>query len=402
MLNSQNERELAYVAKIEEVRSLEGYDKVEYARIGAGWWVIVRKGQFNVGDLGVYFEVDSRVPAEEPFMFLEKKKFKIKTLKMCKVVSQGLLMSFEDFGWEKDKYAEGTFLTKQLKVTYADDSDNVRKAPTKNKYASMQDRHKTLFDSGFGKFMMKYKLGREVMFLFFGKKKDKRNWPEWVKKTDEERCQNMPWLFNGNSTNWIVTEKIDGTSTTFTMKNTRKKKLIVCSRNVVFDTPEKESHNWYKDTDGNVYLEMAQKYHMQQVCENAIAYWQKTSTPLDYITIQGETYGGTIQKRHYGDEHRLAIFNVIFGFKNGNVVRLNPIEMVVFLKNIQVEGAPLEPVPVLTTKFKLPDTCEELLNYANGISVIDGNMREGLVFRSVDGKQSFKAVSNEFLLKYHA
>ena len=29
-------------------------------------------------------------------------------------------------------------------------------------------------------------------------------------------------------------------------------------------------------------------------------------------------------------------------------------------------------------------------------------MREGLVFRSTDGVKSFKAVSNEFLLKYHA
>ena len=27
--------------------------------------------------------------------------------------------------------------------------------------------------------------------------------------------------------------------------------------------------------------------------------------------------------------------------------------------------------------------------------------REGIVFRSLDGKKSFKAVDNEFLVKYH-
>ena len=49
----------------------------------------------------------------------------------------------------------------------------------------------------------------------------------------------------------------------------------------------------------------------------------------------------------------------------------------------------------------LPDTVEELLKIATGKSVIDGGMREGLVLRTKDGSQSFKAVSNEFLMKYH-
>ena len=40
----------------------------------------------------------------------------------------------------------------------------------------------------------------------------------------------------------------------------KKRELIVCSRNVVFNAPEKEDRNFYKDTDGNIYLEMAEKY----------------------------------------------------------------------------------------------------------------------------------------------
>lgn len=400
MLNNNNERELCYVVKVEEIRPLEGYDRVEYARIGAGWWVVVRKNQFKVGDCAVYFEIDSKVPEREPFMFLEPKKFKIKTQKMCKVVSQGLLMSFEDFGWEPDKYKEGDFLTKELNVTYATVEDNQRKAPSDDKYKKMSQRHQKIFKQKWARWMMRRNWGRKIMFFFFGKKKDKKTgWPDWIKKTDEERCQNMPWLFPGNEEEWIATEKIDGTSTTFAMKGYgRKREFYVCSRNVVFDKPNKKC---FYDT--NVYTEMAEKYHMEEALSNAMAYWKNTPSPVDYVIIQGETYGGNIQKRNYGDEHRLAIFNVIFGFKNGEVKRLNPFDMCCFLLEIQPENAPkLEGVPIVDRHFRIPETCEELLNIASGESAIDGGMREGLVIRSKGGFRSFKAVSNDFLLKYHS
>ena len=117
----------------------------------------------------------------------------------------------------------------------------------------------------------------------------------------------------------------------------------------------------------------------------------------DFVTIQGETYGAGIQKRDYGLEgHDLAVFNVIFGYKNGKKERLNPEQMTNFLKDF---GIPC--VPIVYEKFILPDTIEELLEFATGESKIDGGMREGFVFRSVDGVKSFKAVSNEFLVKYH-
>ena len=418
MLNKNGERELAYVAKIEEIRPLDGYDRVEYARIGAGWWIVVKKGQFQVGDLGIYFEVDSRVPAQEPFMFLEQKKFKIKTQKMCKVVSQGLLMAFDDFVGEDGRVptwlaainiartygaAEGIFLTKVLGVTYADDEDNMRKGPSMDKYRSMQNRHKKIFKSKFGKWMMKREWGRKVMFFLFGKKKDKKtDWPVWVKKTDEERIQNMPWLFPSCPTAWIATEKIDGTSTTFTMKNDRKKEMLVCSRNVVYNRPEKEERNYYKDSEGNVYLEMAEKYHMSDVLKQMIAElevehrYDGSREKVEYITVQGETYGGNIQKRNYGAEHRLAVFNIIYKYSGAAPVRMNPIDGKAF-----AEKFGLTYVPVVQTNVILPETCDAVVAMAHGTSAVDGSLREGLVFRSYDGAQSFKAVDPEFLLKYH-
>src|SRR5574344_901196 len=98
MINN-GKRELAYVVGIDEIKPIPNYDRVEHARVG-GWWVIVRKDQFKVGDLAIYIEVDSKVPADNPaFTFLEQRHFKVKTLKMCKVISQGLLMEPADFGW---------------------------------------------------------------------------------------------------------------------------------------------------------------------------------------------------------------------------------------------------------------------------------------------------------------
>ena len=90
------------------------------------------------------------------------------------------------------------------------------------------------------------------------------------------------------------------------------------------------------------------------------------------------------------------VFNLIFGFKNGKTLRLNPVEMTAYLKPYNVPC-----VPIVDSNFVLPDTVEELLTIATGASAVDGGMREGLVFRSYDGQRSFKAVSNEFLLKYH-
>ena len=411
MLNKDNQRELAYIVAIDEIRPIEGYDRVEYARVG-GWWVIVRKDQFKVGDLAIYIEVDSQVPEKEPFMFLEKRKFRVKTLKMCGVISQGLLMSPEDFGWKMirnastfetyifddkgPRYIKGDFVTKDLEITYYDPTDQKRKGKGPDKYAKMEARRPDIFKKKWARWMMRREWGKKLMFKLFGKKKDKRNWPAWVVKTDEERCQNMPWLFPGNDTVWIATEKIDGSSTTFTIKRGKRGKnnFYVCSRNVMFDTPEKADKCFY---DTNIYLEMANKYNVEEIMNKML----EVHNEGDFISFQGETYGESVQKRTYGLEGRdFMAFNLIFGYEPQPGVytteRCNPYEMTKILKDYNIPTVPI------VGEVILPDTCDELLEYAGAVaSEIDGGMREGVVFRTFDGVSSFKAVSNEFLLKYH-
>lgn len=402
MLNAKGERELAYVVKIDGISPIAGADRVELAHVG-GWRIMVKKGQFQVGDYAIYFEIDSKVPEKEPFMFLESKHFKVKTQKYFKgtVISQGLLMALDDFilnsevpSWvqslkfqiSKGADIEHEGVTEVIGVTYAVEEDNKRKAASVDKYKKMAQRRPNIFKKPWAKWMMRREWGRKIMFALFGKKKDKKNgWPSWVSKTDEERVQNMTWILEDKS-EWIATEKIDGTSTTATYRRIGRKKheFYICSRNVVFDKPDK---GCYYET--NVYTEMAEKYHFEDVLAALVEKYD-----LEWATLQGETYGMGIQKREYGlKEHDFVGFNLIFSDKG----RLNSVEA----KEILAEyGIPW--VPIVDEHFVLPDTVEELLVIATDKSVIDGGMREGLVFRSQDGARSFKAVSNEFLLRYHS
>ena len=410
MLNKDNERELAYIVLIDGIEPIPNYDRVEHAIVG-GWRCIVQKGQFNVGDLAIYFEIDSRVPKDkECFTFLEKRNYKVKTLKMCKTISQGLLMHPADFGWEKvfDEennqfyiwdgkdchYVdnESRFVTKILGVTYADEEDNKRKAPSVDKYKKMAQRNPALFKKPYIRWLMKRDWGKKLLFFFFGKKKDKKNgWPAWVAKTDEERVQNMPWILNDTGI-WIVTEKIDGSSTTFTMKRGKKGKndFYVCSRNVCFDTIDKPC---YYDT--NIYWEMAQKYDMYNVLTKLLEKFPNA----EWVTVQGETFGEGVQKRNYSLKgHDFRAFNLITSDRG----RFNTIEMAECLDEF---GVPSVPILVKDFNFQKEDgsnlTVDELLDLATGASQIDKLPREGFVLRSADGTKSFKAVSNSFLLKFH-
>jgi hypothetical protein len=408
MLNKDGVRELAYVVTIDNIEPIPGYDRVEWATVG-GWKVIVQKGQFNIGDPAIYFEIDSKVPSDkECFAFLEKRHYKVKTLKMCKVISQGLLMHATDFGWgvtesggiydgNETHYPEdeSRFLTEKLGVTYADAEDNQRKAPSADKYKKMAQRHPAIFRKPFVRWLMKRKWGKNLMFFFFGKKKDKKNgWPEWVSKTDEERVQNMPWILNDTG-EWVVTEKIDGSSTTFTMKRGKrgKNEFYVCSRNVCFDSVDKPC---YYDT--NIYWEMAQKYDMY----NALSKFLEDHPQCDWVTVQGETYGAGVQRRDYSmEDHDFRAFNLVTSDRG----RWGTFEMIdeltipygIFCVPTYFGG----PVTFDTLFGDAEDRMAKILEMATGDSQLDKKPREGFVLRSVDGQKSFKAVSNEFLLKYH-
>jgi len=84
------ERKLATIEKITELNPIEGADAIEVATI-RGWKVVIKKGEFKIGDLCVYCEIDSVMPDRPEFEFLRSRNFRIKTIKLRGVPSQGII-----------------------------------------------------------------------------------------------------------------------------------------------------------------------------------------------------------------------------------------------------------------------------------------------------------------------
>lgn len=387
-----DKRALAYIVTIDEIKPIEGYDRVEYARTN-GWWVIIGKADnLQVGDKCVYFEVDSKVNSEdERFAFLEKRNYKIKTQRMCKVISQGLLMPLSAFP-ELGDADVNTDVTDKLKVTYAVEEDNARKgkADPNAKYRSMTARHQKIFKNKWARWMMRREWGRKIMFFFFGKKKDNpRTFPThfpFVHKTDEERCENLVNVVLGYERPLIVTEKLDGTSSTYILERKKKNRyeFYVLSRNVRQADEKQECYH-----DHNIYWDMAFKYDI----EAHLREYLEQNPDCPYVCIQGESVGSV-----QGNPLKLAEDDFYcFNFIDGRVGRVDSVtgKGIVAAWNIKW-------VPILDTNYMMPADMEEFKEFATAKSVVNPNvLREGIVLRDPTNDFSFKNVSREYLLKHN-
>ena len=381
-------RALAYIATVTDVRLLEGYDRVEYSQVNGGWWCITKKDEVKVGDKAIYFEIDSLVPnTDERFAFLEPKKYKVKTQKMCGVYSQGLIMPLSMFP-ELGDLEVGTDVTETLSITYYVPEDNKRKSNNSgDKYRAMSQRHKNLFKKKPFRWLMRREWGRKFLFIFFGKKRDKpKSFPTgfpYVHKTDEERVENMPYILE-NKNPFVVTEKLDGTSCTYILERKKfgKFEFYVSSRNVRQLTPDQATYH-----ESNIYWELAKKYDIENKLKDILI----NNPELKYVCIQGEGVG-----RVQGNPLKLKEDDLyVFNFITSDVGRWPSTTGKELLESLGFKW-----VPILDENYTLPDDLEEFKLYADGKSVVNPNvLREGLVLRDKGGKISFKNISREYLLK---
>lgn len=381
-----NRRALAYTSMISAIEPITGADNIELVHV-LGWKVIAKKGEFKEGDLCVYFEIDSKLPIAPWSEFMASKHYKVKTMKLSKfgVISQGLALPLTVFGIEMPS-EENIDVTDLLKVTYSVEEDNTRKNGNPNaKYDSMKARHKKLFKKPWAKWMMKRAWGRKVMFFFFGKKQDSpRGFPSFVSKTDEERVENQPWRI-GDGKTYLCTEKLDGTSCTYALerKGRNKYEYYVCSRNVRQKDRDQGCYH-----ESNIYWELEDKYSIEYYLKDYLIKFPE----VKWVCIQGEGVGNVQGNPLKLTENDLYVFN----FKTSEDGRW-PSEKAKTL--IQSWG--MKWVPIIG-EVQMPDTMEELKALADGPSVVNPEvMREGYVYRSLDGVESFKNVSNAFLLSRH-
>jgi len=277
-------------------------------------------------------------------------------------------------------------VTKLLGITKIQTEEEKRLTMTEadKREDRIKQRHKKFYASKSGRFLMRHKFTRKIVLALIGGKKYKPlAFPDWIQKTDEVRCENVPQELM-NKEPLYATEKIDGTSTTFGLrrKNKRKFDFAVCSRNMRL--PSQKQATYFGED--NPYWEMAEKYGVEAKMRAYII-----ANDLATLVVQGETVGYKLQGNPYKLEGReLYVFNFIV---NGR--RIDSREGAKI-----IESWGMKWVPLLCDNFVCPDTMEELKALAYGPSVLNPDtMREGCVYRDTANTRSFKNVSNLYLLK---
>lgn len=365
-------RKLVTIRTVKDIQPIPNADAIECITVD-GWELVSKKGEFNVGDQCVYFEIDSFLPAEdERFQFLlktgtkkdesGKDRIRLRTVKLRGQISQGLALPLEMFPEINANPEED--LSSYLNVI---------------KYERPEPKTANVAGS----------------------------FPEWIKKTDEERIQNIYEKCKEKYQNleFIPTLKLDGSSITMAyippklvdkygssweegeqpkaLVDEHGGQFIVCSRNLQLKY-DPESHFW------KGFFNADWKGFMRFVAER----WF-----VDYpVVVQGELMGPGIQK----NRENFTTFKVFaFNMYNPSVKDYVPFRMFTDLihhyfenyDNVVPFGNPYKVLQRLTLK--------EILTYAEGKS-INHPVREGTVWKSADNHNpviSFKAISNQFLLK---
>jgi RNA ligase (TIGR02306 family) len=343
------ERALATIRNIDSIHPIEGADKIERAQIG-GWNVVVLKDQFVAGDTCIYCEIDSVLPDKPEFGFLKDKKFRIKTIRMRGVLSQGIC-----FGTD--------ILPKGTKVVIGEDVTELLGIKKYEPYIPAQ-------------------LAGKIEGSF----------PSCIPKTDEERVQNLTnYLCDYKEVDFIPTEKLDGTSASYSIIDD---KFTVCSRNLAL-----------KEDGNNMYWKMANKYNIEERLRQL-----KEATAIEYA-IQGEIIGEGIQKNHYQIKgNRIYIFGMFNITENKYVDYPTLKTLISDMNSSTFESIMMVPEVGKPTRIKCEtiDDMNKLIKLGDGISFLNPKViREGVIFRSIEnypminrlGKVSFKVLSNEYLLK---
>jgi RNA ligase (TIGR02306 family) len=330
------ERKLASIQKIADIQPIPNADAIEVVVIN-GWKVVTKKGEFKVGDLCVYCEIDSFLPILPKYEFLRKSSYKkmenglegfrLRTIKLRGQVSQGLVLPVSVLPEGRTLF-EGLDVTEVMAIT---------------------------------------KYEPPVPANLAGKVKG--HFPSFLIKTDEERVQNLTGVYPfDRSLRFYVSEKLDGSSATFYFKDGE---FGVCSRNLeLLETPD------------NTFWKVARQLKLEEILK----------TFDENICFQGELIGEGIQGNPYKIKGQTVRFFNAFNINQHR--RLSFSEFYEIMNKFN-----LDTVPVLDENFTLPDTIDELLSFAEGKSLLNRETeREGLVIRSQDCEISFKVISNQFLL----
>lgn len=369
-------RQLATIQKIKLLEPIPNADAIENATV-LGWHVVVKKGEFKEGDLCVYCEIDSVMPERDEFEFLRPRKFKIKTMKLRGQVSQGICFPLSILGKDFIHTGEGEDVTEALGVT--------KYEPPTPSFLSQKQATRIIFPKWMPSFLIHFIRMFPKWSERFRKPIPAMTWPQFLTKTDETRVQILQGVLDKYcGTKCFITEKLDGSSVTYFLKDGR---FGVCSRNL--ELPKDESNGFWKAAIEN---DIETKLRSTNYC-------------FPNIAIQGELIGAGIQGNKYG----LTGLDVYF-FQAFDINEQKYLDLSDFSKFI--DGIGLKRVPIIYTDHALSNSVDELVELAKGKSMLSKTPREGIVIRPLNEvndydfnslhrcRLSFKAINPEFLLKY--
>lgn len=371
-------RKLASIRKIAELNPIEGADAIEVATID-GWKVVVKKGDFQVGELAVYLEIDSWVPhalapflskGQEPREFNGVKGERLRTVKLRGQVSQGLLVKLNQLVFAVETKSIGPDSSAVLRIENLDHegADVTELLGIQKWEAPLSAQLAGKAKGNFPSFIPK--TDQERIQNCFGEiqKKAKRFLTEKVWNAETQVLEEHPVVVPADfkEPTYEVTMKLDGSSMTIFRLDGE---LRVCSRNLELKIDEEN-----KD---NSFVAMALKIG------DAIP---------EGLAFQGELMGPGIQNNREGfKDFRFFVFDIF------DIVKYEYFDP--HSRVITCDSLKLDHVPIIAEDWIAPESVDAGLALAEGPS-INHKVREGLVWKcNEDPSFSFKTISNQFLLK---
>lgn len=419
-------RKLASFRIVDHIEPIEGADAIELAVVG-GWKVVTKKGEFQPGDPCVYFEIDSFMPDgvpawqflvdKSPRIFNGVKGHKLRTIKLRGQISQGLILpitalSSLAYVLAVDPVAMALF-AEEMTPEQIVEADYLR--------FGLYDHEAGLSpqDLNLNKLLGIVKWDPPLNAQLAGMAEGL--FPSFIRKTDQERAQNLKdEIFGFTDTvipaneelgrpeiirqakgdpnaKYEITMKLDGSSMTVFARDLKHPDPSlsqidsgVCSRNLQLKVNEANAENSF--------VKMALKSGLLGALE------AMTHDGMGNIAVQGELMGPNIQNnREELKDFVLYIFEVQALDTRENLTPSERHGLFRELYNRGVNPDMVKHVPVIAHEANLLDTLgietmDQLLQFAVGPS-IKHPVREGLVFKRLDGRFSFKVISNKYLEK---
>lgn len=386
-------RKLATIQRVNKITPIENADFIELAHV-LGWQCIVAKREeVKEGDLVVYFEIDSLLPEEECFEFLRDKKFRIRTIKYRKQISQGLAVKLDALPkkWQIKNPQVGDDMTDIIGVKKYE-------IPVRKSYSNAE----------------RVKINPL---------------PDYVRKTGAERIQNVNFekMFKGKDI--IVTEKLDGQSTSFAY-NKELDRIVVMSHTVVVGEMDRElnvygypldfvkptfkgfrknfyKYSWYKKhvknyirskktpvntkfMNSSPQVKVAKKY-----AKDLFDGFKETPSMI----IQGEVVGKEVTGA-FSNYYKLDKEVEFYIFNMYDAKETKKLKWTGYIEFPGIERVPIHevvPFGMWYSKYKNMSMLEKVEAMTNFKSDISGGVPEGIVISS--GDMFVKVINNKFLLK---